>query len=174
MHSIDAVTAELGGTPPTTVQGDLIGHVHVKDLIFKDPNARFVTSETARVHADERAVTSRVVGEGSLEWSRILRRLREVGYNDVLSLEYEYRWHPQDLADPETGFRRGAVHLRTLLSELELIATDQGRGHLVSALRASSRIFWRMRSQRPTVSRSSRTPPHRGKITRRAVVSYDP
>lgn len=107
------------------VQGDLIGHVHVKDLVFKDPNAPFVASETSRVHAEERAVTSRVVGDGSLTWSHILRRLREVGYDDVLSLEYEYRWHPQDLDEPETGFRRGAEHLRALLAQLELDATDQ-------------------------------------------------
>ncbi|PYY39700.1 sugar phosphate isomerase/epimerase [Curtobacterium sp. MCPF17_046] len=108
------------------IQGDLIGHVHVKDLVFKDPNAPFVASETARVHAEERAVTSRVVGDGSLAWSRILRRLREVGYDDVLSLEYEYRWHPQDLDDPETGFRRGAEHLRMLLHQLDLQAAENG------------------------------------------------
>jgi sugar phosphate isomerase/epimerase len=104
------------------VQGDLISHVHVKDLVFKDSNAPFVASETARVHAEERAVVSRVVGDGSLAWPRILGRLREVGYDDVLSLEYEYRWHPQDLDDPETGFRRGAEHLRTLLSQLDQTA----------------------------------------------------
>jgi sugar phosphate isomerase/epimerase len=107
------------------VQGDLIGHVHVKDLVFKDPNAPFVASETARVHAEERAVISRVVGDGALAWSPILRRLREVGYDDVLSLEYEYRWHPQDLEAPEVGFRRGAEHLRTLLRQLDLEATGQ-------------------------------------------------
>lgn len=110
------------------VQGDLIGHVHVKDLVFKDPDAPFVASETARVHAEERAVTSRVVGDGSLAWLRILRRLLEVGYDDVLSLEYEYRWHPQDLDDPETGFRRGADHLRNLLLQLELHGADHGAG----------------------------------------------
>jgi L-ribulose-5-phosphate 3-epimerase len=99
------------------IQGDLIGHVHVKDLVFVDPDAPFVASETARVHAEERAVRSRVVGDGSVNWSRILRRLRDTGYDDVLSLEYEYRWHPQDLDDPETGFRRGAEHLRALLAE---------------------------------------------------------
>jgi L-ribulose-5-phosphate 3-epimerase len=107
------------------VQGDLIGHVHVKDLVFKDPNAPFVASETARVHAEERAVMSRVVGDGILAWSSILRRLREVGYDDVLSLEYEYRWHPQDLEAPEIGFRRGAEHLRTLLRQLDVEAADQ-------------------------------------------------
>jgi L-ribulose-5-phosphate 3-epimerase len=106
-------------------QGDLIGHVHVKDLIFKDPNAPFVASETARVHASERAVVSRVVGEGSIDWARVLRRLRDVGYDDVLSLEYEYRWHPQDLDDPESGFRRGAEHIRKLLSQLDLAVAGQ-------------------------------------------------
>ncbi|MEV5642289.1 sugar phosphate isomerase/epimerase [Streptomyces flaveolus] len=107
------------------VQGDLIGHVHVKDLVFKDPNAPFVASETARVHAEERAVMSRVVGDGILAWSSILRRLREVGYDEVLSLEYEYRWHPQDLEAPEIGFRRGAEHLRTLLRQLDVEAAGQ-------------------------------------------------
>lgn len=107
------------------VQGDLIGHVHVKDLVFKDPDAPFVASETARVRAEERAVTSRVVGDGSLSWPHILRRLHEVGYDGVLSLEYEYRWHPQDLDAPETGFRRGAEHLRTLMAQLSLDAADQ-------------------------------------------------
>jgi L-ribulose-5-phosphate 3-epimerase len=107
------------------VQGDLIGHVHVKDLVFKDPNAPFVASETARVHAEERAVTSRVVGDGAIAWSRVLGRLREVGYDDVLSLEYEYRWHPQDLDEPEIGFRRGAEHIRALLAQLELDATGR-------------------------------------------------
>ncbi|WP_129660604.1 sugar phosphate isomerase/epimerase family protein [Rothia halotolerans] len=101
------------------VQGDLIGHVHVKDLVFVDPDAPFVASETARVHAEERAVRSRVVGDGSVDWAWILRRLWERGYDGILSLEYEYRWHPQDLDDPEVGFRRGAKYLRNLLSDLE-------------------------------------------------------
>lgn len=107
------------------VQGDLIGHVHVKDLVFKDPDAPFVASETARVHASERAVMSRVVGDGSLDWAHVLRRLRGVGYDDVLTLEYEYRWHPQDLDDPETGFRRGAEHIRALLLEIDRNSADQ-------------------------------------------------
>lgn len=97
------------------VQGDLIGHVHVKDLVFTDTDAAFVASETARVKAEERNVRSRVVGDGVLPWDRILRALVESGYDDVLSLEYEYRWHRQDLATPAEGFRRGAEHLRALL-----------------------------------------------------------
>lgn len=104
------------------VQGDLIGHVHVKDLVFTDADAPFVSSETARIHADERAVRSRVVGEGVVPWARALQHLQAVGYDDVLSLEYEYRWHPQDLVEPEEGFRRGAAHLRALLADAELDA----------------------------------------------------
>ena len=50
------------------VQGDLIGHVHVKDLVFTDPNAAFRATETARVNASERAVRSRVVGSGVVPW----------------------------------------------------------------------------------------------------------
>ncbi|MET0887015.1 MAG: sugar phosphate isomerase/epimerase [Mycetocola sp.] len=111
-------THDEGVDEAFAVQGDLIGHVHVKDLVFKDPNAPFVASETARVHASERAVISRVVGDGALDWPRALRHLRDVGYDDVLTLEYEYRWHPQDLDAPEIGFRRGAEHVRALLAQL--------------------------------------------------------
>ncbi|QLH20584.1 MULTISPECIES: sugar phosphate isomerase/epimerase [Streptomyces] len=98
-------------------QGDLIGHVHVKDLVFTDPDAPFVASETARVKADERAVRSRVVGDGIVPWSDILRAVKQHGYDDVLSLEYEYRWHPQDLPAPAEGFARAARVLRSLLDE---------------------------------------------------------
>lgn len=107
------------------IQGDLISHVHVKDLVFKDPDAPFVASETARVHAEERAVMSRVVGDGAIDWSQILRKLLAVGYDDVLALEYEYRWHPQDLDAPEVGFRRGAEHIRSLLSQLKASVKSQ-------------------------------------------------
>ena len=52
------------------IQGDLIGHVHVKDLVFTDPDAPFQAAETARVAASERAVRSRVVGDGIVPWGR--------------------------------------------------------------------------------------------------------
>lgn len=100
------------------VQGDLIGHVHVKDLIFTDPNAAFRATETARVNASERAVRSRVVGSGVVPWSQILAALLRHGYDDVLSIELEYRWHPQDLPVPEDGFRQSATVLRSMLTEL--------------------------------------------------------
>jgi L-ribulose-5-phosphate 3-epimerase len=99
------------------VQGDLIGHVHVKDLVFTDPDAPFQASETARVAASERAVRSRVVGDGAVPWGGILAALYTLGYDDVLTLEYEYRWHPQDLPEPAVGFARSAAALRGLLSQ---------------------------------------------------------
>jgi sugar phosphate isomerase/epimerase len=97
------------------IQGDLIGHVHVKDLVFTDPTAPFRAAETARVAASERAVRSRVVGDGVLPWGAIVSSLSALGYDDVLTLEYEYRWHPQDLPEPAVGFARSAATLRTLL-----------------------------------------------------------
>ena len=100
------------------VQGDLIGHVHVKDLVFTDPNAAFRATETARVNASERAVRSRVVGSGVVPWSQILAGLLQHGYDDVLSIELEYRWHPQDLPVPEEGFRESAAVLRSMISDL--------------------------------------------------------
>ena len=100
------------------VQGDLIGHVHVKDLVFTDPNAAFRATETARVNASERAVRSRVVGSGVVPWPQILAALLQHGYDDVLSVELEYRWHRQDLPAPEEAFRESAAVLRAMLSNL--------------------------------------------------------
>lgn len=98
------------------LQGDLIGHVHVKDLVFTDPEAPFRASGTARVASSERAVRSRVVGDGLVPWGSILSSLATLGYDDVLSLEYEYRWHPQDLPEPTVGFARSAAVLRASLA----------------------------------------------------------
>lgn len=103
------------------VQGELIGHVHVKDLVFTDPSASFRATETARVNASERSVRSRVIGSGVLPWPGILAALLRHGYDDLLSIEYEYRWHPQDLPGPEDGFRESAAALRGMLSDLAAV-----------------------------------------------------
>ena len=102
------------------IQGDLVGHVHVKDLVFTDPDAPFQASETARVKASERAVRSRVVGDGVLDWPAILSSLSALGYDDVLSLEYEYRWHPRDLPEPSVGFAQSAAALRAALADVSV------------------------------------------------------
>ena len=46
-----------------------------------------------------------------------LSALSTLGYDDVLTLGYEYRWHPQDLPEPSVGFARGAKALRAMLSQ---------------------------------------------------------
>ena len=85
--------------------------------MFTNPDAPFRAAETARVAASERAVRSRVVGDGIVPWGGILTALSTLGYDDVLTLEYEYRWHPQDLPEPSVGFARSAAALRALIAQ---------------------------------------------------------
>lgn len=102
-------------TEAIPLQQPWIRHVHAKDLIFTDPNKAFTADAVARVKAEDRAVRSRVVGDGVLPWPEIVTGLVEIGYDGFISLEYEYRWHPQDLPDPAEGFRTGAERLRAML-----------------------------------------------------------
>ena len=100
------------------MQKGWIRHVHVKDLIFIDPDKPFTADAVATVKVEERAVRSRVIGQGILDWPGILAQLKEYGYDGYLTLEYEYRWHPQDLPEPAEGFRLGADTLKQILEEL--------------------------------------------------------
>ncbi|MDQ2662349.1 MAG: sugar phosphate isomerase/epimerase [Actinomycetota bacterium] len=92
-----------------------IRHVHAKDLIFVDRDRPFSSSDVATVASSERAVRSRAVGDGEMDWKQIIGGLLETGYSGSVSLEYEYRWHPQDLPEPLEGFRRGADAIRSYL-----------------------------------------------------------
>ena len=125
--------------------------MHVKDLVFNDPDAPFRASDTARVKADERAVRSRVVGTGVVPWPDILEELVRRGYDDVLTLEYEYRWHPQDLPDPAIGFKDSAARAPQDARQVVPAST--------SARRAAHRRGGRRQHRR--ASRSSR-PSSRG------------
>lgn len=98
------------------IQRGHIGHAHAKDLTFVDRNRPFSASAVANVTGEQRAVRSRVLGDGELDWEGILRSLVSTGYRGVVSLEYEYRWHPQDLPEPLEGFTRGAARLRQHLA----------------------------------------------------------
>lgn len=98
------------------IQAPWIRHVHAKDLVFTDPDRAFSAAAVSAVESSERAVASRVVGDGILDWAAILSRVRAGGYNGYVSLEYEYRWHPSDLPPPAEGFRRGASRLRELMA----------------------------------------------------------
>lgn len=96
-----------------------IAHVHAKDLAFVDRDRPFSASAVANVTGEQRAVRSRVIGDGEMDWGAIIAALLTEGYDGVISLEYEYRWHPQDLPDPLEGFTRGANQLREYLSHAE-------------------------------------------------------
>lgn len=100
------------------LQAALIGHVHAKDLVFVDRDRPFSASAVANVTGEQRSVRSRVIGDGELDWADIMTRLLATGYAGAVSLEYEYRWHPQDLPEPAEGFRRGAEALRRILRDV--------------------------------------------------------
>jgi L-ribulose-5-phosphate 3-epimerase len=102
------------------LQKGRIQHVHAKDLIFVDPNQPFKASAVAQVSQEERSIRSRVIGEGVLDWPAILTYLiQTANYDGSLSLEYEYRWHPDDLPPPEVGLKKGAEALRKILENIE-------------------------------------------------------
>jgi L-ribulose-5-phosphate 3-epimerase len=101
------------------IQAPWIRHVHAKDFVFTDPQRPFEASAVHQVRADERSIASRVVGEGLLDWQGILRQLGGIGYRGAVSLEYEARWHPQDLPHPEEGLRRSVTAMRAMLGSLD-------------------------------------------------------
>ncbi|MDR1534121.1 MAG: sugar phosphate isomerase/epimerase [Planctomycetota bacterium] len=106
------------------LQKNLIRHVHVKDLVFKKPGARFVATRVSDVNKEDRAIASRIPGTGVVPWPRILDRLtREEGYEGWLSLEYERRWHPEDIPDASLGMRQGCAYVRGILDTLAMIAS---------------------------------------------------
>lgn len=97
------------------LQKNYIRYVHVKDLIFKGEKREFKASSVSHVNEDERIVSSRVVGGGIMDWKGIISELRSAGYRGWYSLEYERRWHPQDLPPAGEGMKDSAEHLRECL-----------------------------------------------------------
>ena len=77
------------------VQKDVIGYVHVKDY-FMDGAAR----------------NACVVGEGIVPWDKIMKKLTFDGY---FSFEYEKRWYPDQLEDPDTGVKKSMDYIKGLI-----------------------------------------------------------
>lgn len=100
------------------LQTGLIAYVHVKDFVFKSHDRTFRARAVERVAEDERTVRSVVLGGGVLPWPKVLRKLQEAGYDGPLSVEYERRWHPQDLPSAEEGMAESVRVLRKWLEEL--------------------------------------------------------
>lgn len=94
-------------------QQQYVAYMHVKDLVFKQGVA-FTSSDVARPKEEERNVYTRIVGEGVLDWPEILRRVKAYGYDGWLSLEYERRWHPDDIPDASIGMKKSLEYLRTI------------------------------------------------------------
>jgi L-ribulose-5-phosphate 3-epimerase len=104
-------SAEEWPTALRLLQG-LIAYVHVKDFAFRDERRAFAAGDVTHVEEAARIVRSCVVGDGIVPWPEILSALRAGGYEGVLSLEYERRWHPQDLPPAETGMAVSGTRVR--------------------------------------------------------------
>ncbi|MGC8787063.1 MAG: sugar phosphate isomerase/epimerase family protein, partial [Anaerolineae bacterium] len=70
------------------------------------------------VPESERTVHSRIPGEGILDWPAILKKLKEIGYDGWISLEYERRWQQIDLPPATVGMVRGAEYIRNIIKNL--------------------------------------------------------
>jgi len=101
------------------VQKDRIFFVHCKDLVYRGGSPqkpKFATLSS--VDESERTVHSRIPGEGILDWPSILKKLKEIGYDGWVSLEYERRWQQIDLPDASVGMPRGAEYIRNIIRKL--------------------------------------------------------
>ena len=95
-----------------------VNYVHVKDLKFKEGNIAFVSDEVSHPKEEDRNVITRIVGQGSLDWPAILKMLWEHEYRGWLSLEYERRWHPDDIPDASIGMKESAEYLRRCFDKI--------------------------------------------------------
>ena len=95
-----------------------IYHTHVKDLVFRAGNTGFTSSDVSHPKEEERNVITRIVGEGIVPWPAILQAMKDRGYDGWLSLEYERRWHPQDIPDAAIGMKQSAAYLRACIEKL--------------------------------------------------------
>lgn len=96
-----------------------ISYVHCKDLVYREgPHQRPKFAQVSHVDEKERTVYSRIPGEGILDWPAILRKLRDVGYDGWISLEYERRWQKLDLPDATLGMRKAAAFVQRIMGEM--------------------------------------------------------
>ena len=108
-------TCNEGYQEAIEIQDGLIAYMHVKDFVFKGQNREFISSDDVS-HPDEKSrnVITRIVGQGVLEWPQILAAMKSHGYDGWLSLEYERRWHPDDIPDASIGMKQSADYLKSI------------------------------------------------------------
>ncbi len=100
------------------LQMEKVAYVHVKDLQFKEGNLPFVSDQVSHPKEEERNVVTRIVGQGDLDWMGILQMMHDYGYGGWLSLEYERRWHPDDIPDASIGMKQSAKYLKKCFQTL--------------------------------------------------------
>lgn len=100
------------------LQYEKVYYTHVKDLVFRAGNTGFTSSDVSHPKEEERNVVTKIVGEGVIPWPDILQEMKNRGYDGWLSLEYERRWHPQDIPDASIGMKQSAAYLRSCLNQL--------------------------------------------------------
>ena len=76
------------------LQKKFINHVHLKDLTI---NKKSAPKNVYPVNS----TTPCMFGEGIIPWEQIIKYLQNINYNKYISIEYEKRWHPKILLDPE-------------------------------------------------------------------------
>ncbi len=96
------------------LQQEYVSYMHVKDLVFLEGKS-FVSSEVSHPDESQRNVKTRIVGEGVVPWPEILKAVKERGYDGWLSLEYERRWHPDDIPDASIGMKKSIEYLKTIM-----------------------------------------------------------
>ena len=101
------------------LQMDRVRYVHVKDLEFKSDNHEFVSDEVSHPKEEDRNVVTRIVGQGCVKWPEILQMMHDRGYDGWLSLEYERRWHPDDIPDARIGMKASADYLKECFKNLK-------------------------------------------------------
>ena len=96
-------TARMGETPSDVLGliGDRVLNVHLKD---------------ARRNGDAWELLP--LGQGEIPVRDGLRLLKQRGYDDFISVEWEKKWHPE-LAEPEVAFPQHLALLQTYVRELE-------------------------------------------------------
>ena len=107
-------TENEGYREAIATQQQYVAYMHVKDLVFKE-GVSFSSDDVSHPEESKRNVYTRIVGEGVIEWPQILKLVKEHGYDGWLSMEYERRWHPDDIPDASIGMKKGADYIKSIL-----------------------------------------------------------
>lgn len=107
-------TENEGYREAIAIQQDYVAYMHVKDLVFKEGVA-FTSDEVSHPEESKRNVYTRIVGDGVIEWPEILKLVKAHGYDGWLSMEYERRWHPDDIPDASIGMKKGADYIKSIM-----------------------------------------------------------